>query len=471
MVLFPIHLHKGALKISAHILENYPEAVDGAGVKDGVSILGPEDQMNMHRKNTMPAAKDILFLAHRPSIIQSMLRRQGFKFALRPNGEQDRKMRRFAGACRFVYNAAFELQSSRYRDGGKRLTHAALCRELTECRKEYPWLADVPVHALQQSLKDLCRAFTNFFAKRAGYPKRHRRGRQDSFRIPSPDEFEWDQQNSRIKLPKLGWIRYRNSRKILGEPANVTVSHSCDRWYISVQTEQEVEIPVHPSTTSVGLDWGVVNFITPSRGESFEALSPLKQNLDKLARLQRRMARKRKFSNNWKKLRAKISKLHQHMANARKDFIHKTSHSISKNHAVVCVEDLQVINMSKSAKGTQERPGRNVKAKSGLNRSILDGSPFELRRQLEYKTLWRGGTLVVVPPQNTSRRCPPCGHIAKENRKTQLLFMCVECGFSANADFVAACNIEEAGLALLACSQSSGEVNPSCQEPTEGVAA
>jgi putative transposase len=178
------------------------------------------------------------------------------------------------------------------------------------------------------------------------------------------------------------------------------------------------------------------------------------------------LARKKKFSSNWKKLRAKISKLHQHIANARKDFIHRASHNISKNHAIVCVEDLEVKNMSKSAKGTKEQPGQNVKAKSGLNRSILDASPFELRRQLEYKTLWRGGILVPVPPQNTSRHCPRCGHIAKENRKTQAMFRCIECGFSAHADWVAACNIEEAGRALLAWSQSSG-ISPSCQEPTE----
>jgi IS605 OrfB family transposase len=249
---------------------------------------------------------------------------------------------------------------------------------------------------------------------------------------------------------------YRHSRKVLGEPANVTVSHSCGRWYLSVQTEREVEIPVHSSTSSVGLDWGIANFLTPFKGEPFQSLSPLKQNATKLARFARRLARKKKFSSNWKRLRAKISKLHQHIANARKDFVHKASHDISKNHAVVCVEDLQVKNMSKSAKGTQERPGQNVKKKSGLNRSILDASPFELRRQLEYKTLWSGGWLVAVPPQNTSRHCPACGHTAKENRKTQALFSCLECGFSAHADWVAARNIEEAGLALLACSQSSG---------------
>jgi putative transposase len=191
--------------------------------------------------------------------------------------------------------------------------------------------------------------------------------------------------------------------------------------------------------------------------------SPLQQHAKRLARLQRRLARKKKFSNNWKKLKAKISKLHQHIANVRKDFVHKASDGISKSHAVVVVEDLQVKSMSKSAK-------KNVKAKSGLNRAILDASPFELRRQLEYKALWRGG-LLAVPPQNTSLPCPECGHVSAENRKRQAKFVCVECGFSANADFVAACNIREAGLASLACSYSSGDVSPSWQEPTEGIPA
>jgi putative transposase len=117
---------------------------------------------------------------------------------------------------------------------------------------------------------------------------------------------------------------------------------------------------------------------------------------------------------------------------------------------VVFVEDLQVKNMSASSKGTKAKPGKRVAQKSGLNRAILDASPFELRRQLEYKTQWRGGLLVAVPPQNTSRKCPECQHTAAENRKRQAKFVCVECGFRAPADYVGAVNIKEAGFALFA---------------------
>ena len=178
----------------------------------------------------------------------------------------------------------------------------------------------------------------------------------------------------------------------------------------------------------------------------------------------RRLAKKKKFSKRWRKAKAVITKLHTKVANIRKHFVHQASHDISKNHVVVVIEDLQVKNMSQSAT-------KKVAQKSGLNRSILDASPFELRRQLEYKTQWRGGLLVAVAPQNTSRKCPNCGQVSAANRKSQAKFVGVECGFSAPADLVGAIHIREAGLALLACSSSSGDVSPSCQEPTEGIPA
>ena len=325
---------------------------------------------------------------------------------------------------------------------------------LPQWKLAHPWLADTPSQALQQSLKDLERAYTNFFEKRAAFPDFHKKGRKDSLRIPQG--FEVDNQNGRIKLPKIGWMRYRKSRDIAGQPKNVTVSMAGGKVFVSIQTEREVERVMHPSRSAVGIDWGVVRLATLSDGEVVDRCAPLQQHAKRLARFERRLARKKKFSNNWKKGKAKISKLHQHIANVRKDFVHKASDRISKSHVVVVVEDLQVKNLSKSAK-------KNVKAKSGLNRALLDASPFELRRQLEYRALWRGGLLIAVPPQNTSRSCPNCGHVSAENRKRQATFVCVQCGFSANADFVAACNIREAGLALLACSYPSGDVSPSWQ--------
>ena len=183
------------------------------------------------------------------------------------------------------------------------------------------------------------------------------------------------------------------------------------------------------------------------------------------------MARKKKFSSNWKKARARVRKIHTDIANARKNFLHKASATISKNHALVCIEDLQVLTMSKSATGTIKAPGKNVRAKAGLNKSILDQGWSEFRRQLDYKTAWSGGMLLAVPAHNTSRTCPCCGHVAKENRKTQARFACLSCGYENHADVVGAINILERGQRSLACAESSPEVRASWQEPAEATHA
>ena len=391
-----------------------------------------------------------------------MSRLQACKFELMPNGEQRRNLRQFAGSCRFVYNKGLALNIERYEKKEKPLGYAGLCALLPNWKMEHQFLSDVPAQALQQALKNLERAYTNFFKKRADFPKFKKKGQRESFRIPQG--FEVDNQNGRVKVPKIGWMRYRKSQDVWGEANNITISEACGRWFLSIQTEREVEKPQHPSTSAVGMDWGVVNFATLSDGEVIDQCQPLKKFLPKLAKLQRRLVKKKKFSKNWRKAKARITQLHTKVANIRKDFVHKASNSISKNHVVVCIEDLQVQNMSK-------RATKKVAQKSGLNRSILDASPFELRRQLEYKTQWQGGLLVPVPPQNTSRECPACGHVSGENPKSQAKFVCLSCGFSANADWVGAWNIKEAGLASLACSSSSSDVTPSCQEPTEGIPA
>ena len=264
-----------------------------------------------------------------------------------------------------------------------------------------------------------------------------------------------EQHNNRLYLPKIGWVRYRNSRNVVGEIKNVTVSQKCGRFYVSLQTEREVEIPTHQGG-EIGIDMGIVRFATLSNGEYFEPLNAFKTHKGKLAKLQRQLKNKVKFSKNWLKLKTKIAKLHHKIANCRKDFLHKLSSTISKNHAMIYIEDLQVANMSKSAKGTIEDPGKNVKQKTGLNRATLDQAWAEFRRQLDYKAQWQGGALVAVPPQNTSRTCPCCGHIAKENRLTQSNFECVECGYTENADLVGAINILERGRAIVQAKKLSG---------------
>jgi len=397
-----------------------------------------------------------------------MERLQAFKFELQPNGEQQRNMRRFAGSCRFVFNKALAWQIEQYQnDATTKFSYARLANFLPDWKKDLPWLKDAPSQALQQSLKDLERAYQNFFAKRADFPRFKKKGTGDSFRFPQG--YKLEQGNSRIFLPKLGWIRYRNSRGVLGTIKNVTLSCFAGKWYASIQTEREVEQPVHPSGSIVGIDVGIARFATLSDGTVFEPINSFKKQQARLARYQRAMSRKVKFSSNWKKAKARITKLHSKIGNIRRDYLHKTTTAISKNHAVAVVEDLQVSNMSKSAAGNADRPGKNVRAKSGLNRSILDQGWFEFRRQLEYKQAWRGGEVLAVNPRNTSRTCPCCGHVSADNRRTQAKFECVECGFEENADLVGAINVLAAGHAVLACGGTAQSGRPMKQEPTEAT--
>jgi putative transposase len=181
-----------------------------------------------------------------------------------PTGEQQRIMRRCAGSCRFVFNRALALQKERYERGEKKLGYAGLCKELTGWRNgsETPWLADAPVHPLQQALKDLERAYANFFAKRTDFPRFKKKGQSNSFRYPDPKQIKLEQGNGRIFLPKLGWLRYRDSREVLGEVRNVTVSQSGGKWFASIQTQREVERPVAQSGSAVGIDLGIARFAT-----------------------------------------------------------------------------------------------------------------------------------------------------------------------------------------------------------------
>ncbi len=389
-----------------------------------------------------------------------MERLQAFRFELMPTGEQARKMRQFAGACRFVYNKALAFQRENHEAGGKFIGKFAMKKCFTEWRNsaETPWLAESPRHPVDEAILDLDRAFQNFFAKRADFPKFKRKGKSaDSFRYPDPKQIRLDRENGRISLPKPGFIRYRNSRMVLGDVRSVTVSSRCAKWHVSILTRREVEQPV-PQGSAVGVDVGIARFATLSDGTFIAPLASFKKHEQRLAKYQRRMARKVKSSSNWKKAKARVNRIHARIANARYDFLHKASNTISKNHAMIAVEDLQVRNVSRSAKGSAEAPGCNVRAKSGLNKAILDQGWFEFRRQLEYKTAWRGGFFVAVPAANTSRTCPSCGHISAGNRKTQALFACVRCAHEANADHVGAINVLERGQRLLAC--GDGAVGP-----------
>lgn len=398
-----------------------------------------------------------------------MKRLQAFKFELIPNGAQQRRMRSFAGSCRFVYNKGLALQKENYEAGNKFIGYVAMAANLPTWKRDsnLEWLKEAPSQSLQHALKALEKAFQNFFAKRSDFPRFKRKSSGDSFRYPDAKQLKLDEVNNRMFFPKLGWIRYRNSRVILGEVRNATISQSCGKWFVAIQTQRDVIEGLPTTSSAIGIDVGVARFATMSDETFVVPLNSFKKHQQRLARYQKRMSRKIKFSHNWKKTKAKIQKIHADIANARKDFLHKTTTTISKNHALVCIENLQIRNMSRSSKGNSERPGKKIKQKTGLNRAILDQGWGEFRRQLEYKMVWNGGILLTVPPQNTSRTCPCCSRVSKENRLSQDKFLCIDCGYENNADVVGAINILERGHRLLACGELAQSGLFVKQEPIE----
>jgi putative transposase len=393
---------------------------------------------------------------------------QAFKFELMPTGEQARKMRQFSGACRHVYNKALALQKQSHEAGDKYIGKFAIGKHLTEWREnpETPWLADAPRHALMMATHACDRAFQNFFAKRTDFPRFKRKGEHDGFQFPDKNQIAVDDENGRIKLPKLGLLRYRKSRRVIGEVRSATVSLRAGKWYVSVLTKREVDQPL-PSGPAVGIDMGIARLATLSDGNFVVPLASFKRHERCLAKYQRRMQRKTKFSKNWRKAKSHVQRVHARISNARSDYLHKASTTISKNHALVCVEDLKVRSMSKSAAGTKGAPGKKVAQKRGLNKAILDQGWREFRRQLTYKVAWRGGFIVAVHSAYTSQTCPRCSHVSKENRKAQALFSCVKCGYENNADVVGAINVLAAGQAVFACGGPVQSGRPSKQEPTE----
>lgn len=388
-------------------------------------------------------------------------------------------MQCFAGACRLVFNKALDIQKARHELGERKLSYAELCKLLTCWRHDAntPWLQQAPTHPLQQSLKDLERAYDNFFAGRAGFPRFKKKGRRDSFRYPDPRQIKLEQANNRIFLPKLGWLRYRNSRPVLGSVRSVTVSLHAGRWFVAIQTARDVD-SVAPYGKAVGVDMGIVRFATLSDGDYDEPINSFRRHEARLRKAQQALSRKVKNSHNWTRAKTRLQRIHARIGNARKDYLHKVTSTICNNHAIVYIEDLRVKQMSKSATGNHDAPGHNVRVKSGLNKAILDQGWYEFRKQLGYKLAWKGGALIAVPPHRTSQTCPCCDHVSPDNRRTQALFACVTCGYENHADVVGAINVLRRGEAMsrsegrddarLAC-VVNGELSHQQQEPSDAT--
>jgi len=276
-----------------------------------------------------------------------------------------------------------------------------LCLQFAGCLVDWKrteglsFLKTAPSQTLQQTLSFLERAWKDAFDPKQPdkrFPVFKKKFTcSDSFRYPQGFKLE----GNRVFLPKIGWVGFFKSQEIHGTPKNMTVSRDGEHWFVSIQTEQDVLVQqrtvVDPYQDVVGIDMGVARFLTDSHGGYVEPLNSFKKLEEKLVRAQRLLSRKQKFSNNWKKQKQVVSKIHSNIADARADFLQKQSTTMSKNHAVIVAEDLKIRNMSASAKGDRENPGKNVKVKSSLNKSILDQGWGDFVRMVGYKQQWSGG--------------------------------------------------------------------------------
>ena len=376
------------------------------------------------------------------------MNRKANLYRLYPTPEQSAQMAQIAGACRFVYNLALEQRRDWYRPG-RSFNFASQCREVTALRAEVDWLRACPVHTLQQALKDLDRAYQNWWAGRAEAPSPRKKGLNDSFRFPDPVSIKVERtgkSSGRIKLPKLGWVSLRGWHTIPGDICNATVSRRAGQWHVAVQWQREAPEPAPSPLPAVGIDCGVAVFAALSDGTNVAAVNHGKKALRALRKAQRSASRKKRGSSNRRKAVRRIARIQMRVANARKNFLHEQTTTIANNHGTVVVEALKVRNMSASAKGTTAEPGKRVRQKAGLNRAILDQGWGMFGVLLAYKLAERGGTMIEVPAHYTSQTCGECGVVDARSRRDQARFVCTGCGHDANADTNAAVVILRRGL-------------------------
>lgn len=392
--------------------------------------------------------------------------RRGFRFKLAPSAEQEALFGQFVGVCRLVYNLALEQRRDWYRQfknqTGRHLSYVSQARELTVLRAEFAWVSAVSTICQQQALRDLDAAFVRFFTGAADFPSPRKKGVNESFRFTGRDVHirSLNRKWSEVWLPKIGWVKFRDSRPLRGKINNATVSLSALGWHVSFACEIEHEVPAsYPA--AVGIDRGIANTLSLSTGEHLSLPASLSAIDRRKRQAQRALARKTRGSKRRAKALRRVSRLSARAARIRLDWQHKTALGIAQRFGAVTMEDLNIKNMTASAKGTIAAPGRNVRQKAGLNRSILNQGWGEFQRILAYKIAERGGTLTLVGPAYTSQTCSDCGAIDRLSRESQAAFVCRHCGFRAHADHNAAINILRRNTASMGMEEGhllSGEV-------------
>jgi putative transposase len=382
----------------------------------------------------------------------------GRRYRLYPTFHQAERLAGWGHTCRAVWNIALEQRQFLYAQRGVTLRAAQQCHQLTQARAELDWLADLPAQAAQQVLAHLDRAFGNWWnPKHPAGPPRFKR-RSQAMSVPFPGQAVAVRKLSRrwaqVWLPKLGWVRFRLSRPLGGVVRNATVSRDALGWHLSLGIATGARPAAPNGLPGCGVDFGVAcsAFVSSDTDPRWMPATLSKGERRRLLGLERRKARQLRwakkhnqgrYSGRLRRTIANIAQVKARQARRRADFTHKLTTDLAKSHGWVGIEDLRVKHMTASAKGTTLVPGHKVRAKAGLNRSILDNAPGERRRQLAYKAVRFGSELRLVPSVGTSQTCSACGVRDPESRPgCGRVFACTACGIQMHADRNAAKNIE-----------------------------
>ncbi|QUV81195.1 transposase [Chloracidobacterium sp. D] len=380
------------------------------------------------------------------------------RIALDPNNRQSTWLARAAGTARFAWNWALDEWQRQYAawkadNRRPRPSEAALRRQLNAIKREqFPWMLEVTKCAPQMAIMQLGRAFGNFFAGRARYPKFRRKGVDDRFTL-SNDQVKVS--GSHIRIPKLGWVRMREPLRFSGKIMSATVSRTADRWFVSITVDTD-DPPRRPAENQgvVGVDVGVAALATLSTGETIPGPKPHTALLKRLRRLSRSLSRKQKGSRNRARARRKLARLHARTANIRQDALHKLTSELTRRFHTIVIEDLNV---------------RGMLANRRLARSIADMGWGEFRRQLEYKAARRGGLVVAADRFfASSRTCSACGHQLEVLPLSVRRWRCRACGILHDRDVNAARNLLAYGLAVLNGSTASSAGCQACGEEGSG---
>ncbi|MFF3075289.1 RNA-guided endonuclease InsQ/TnpB family protein [Kitasatospora sp. NPDC057904] len=367
----------------------------------------------------------------------------GRRYRLELDSAQAELCEMFGDICRSVWNTALE-QRREYRRRGAWMNYVPQAAELAEAKREFPWLKDAPSHVLQQTLRDLGRACREHGTFKVRWRSKVRWS--PSFRFPAGNLITVERIGrkwGRAKLPKLGWVRFRWSRPLGGEVRSATVARQGRHWYVSFLVEDGKQTPERHAmpNTAIGVDRGVRVAATSSNGDFHDRPYATQGEAKRLRRLQQQLSRCKRGSNRRGSVLAKINAITGRVRDRRADFCAQTASALATGNAVVVLEDLRTRNMTASATGTAEQPGRNVRAKAGLNRAILDKGWHLLELALRNAARTTGTVIVLVNPAYTSQTCNACRHVDPKSRESQAAFECTACGHRDHADVNAAKNI------------------------------